>query len=104
MRDDSRPPRLARDDRDPGTLRLEGNWTLAHAMAIGDVLRSAPATPQRVDATAVDRLDSAGVLQLLRYARRNQLDFESLGLREEHRPRVPPHDDLADHPPPRQRQ
>jgi phospholipid/cholesterol/gamma-HCH transport system permease protein len=104
MRDDSRPPRLARDDRDPGTLRLEGNWTLAHAMAIGDVLRSAPATPQRVDATAVDRLDSAGVLQLLRYARRNQLDFESFDFREDHRALVAAIEDVADDRPRRKRE
>jgi phospholipid/cholesterol/gamma-HCH transport system permease protein len=104
MRDDSRPPRLARDDRDPGTLRLEGNWTLAHAMAIGDVLRSAPATPQRVDATVVDRLDSAGVLQLLRSARRNQLDFESFDFREDHRALVAAIEDVADDRPRRKRE
>jgi phospholipid/cholesterol/gamma-HCH transport system permease protein len=104
MRDDSRPPRLARDDRDSGTLRLEGNWTLAHAMAIGDVLRAAPTAPQRVDASAVDRLDSAGVLQLLRYARRNELDFDAFDFREDHRALVAAIEDVADDRPRRKRE
>jgi phospholipid/cholesterol/gamma-HCH transport system permease protein len=102
MRDDTLP-RLARDDRDPGTLRLEGNWTLAHAMAIGNVLRTAPAA-QRIDATAVERLDSAGVLQLLRYARRSQLDFDAFAFREDHRALVAAIEDVADDRPRRKRE
>jgi phospholipid/cholesterol/gamma-HCH transport system permease protein len=104
MRDDSRPPRLARDDRDPGILRLEGNWTLAHAMAIGEALRVAPATPQRVDVSGVDRLDSAGVLQLLRYARRAQVDFDAFDFREDHRALVAAIEDVADDRPRRKRE
>jgi len=104
MRDDSRPPRLARDDRDHATLRLEGSWTLAHAMVIGEVLRTAPGTPRRVDASAVDRLDSAGVLQLLRYARRNELDFDAFDFREDHRALVAAIEDVADDRPRRKRE
>ena len=70
MREPSNPPEYATDDRDPARLVLRGRWTLKHANTIGEQLRTAPSGITSVDVSAVDRLDSAGVLQLLRFARR----------------------------------
>ena len=103
MRDDS-PPRLARDERDPASLQLTGHWTLAHAMAIGEVLRTAPGGAERVDATGVDRLDTAGVLQLLRFARRSGIEFDAFAFREDHRALVAAIEDVADDRPRRKRE
>jgi phospholipid/cholesterol/gamma-HCH transport system permease protein len=96
MREDSRPPSLATDEQDPSRLRLHGRWTLAHAAAIGACLRSAPADAASIDATAVDRIDSAGVLQLLRHGRRNGLAFEALQFRADHQALVAAIEDVAD--------
>ena len=82
MRDDSSPPDYATDDRDPARLVLRGRWTLKHAIVIGERLRAAPPGLTSVDASAVDRLDSAGVLQLLRFARRNGLEFSAFEFRD----------------------
>jgi ABC-type transporter Mla MlaB component len=67
MRDESRPPSLATDDA-TGHLRLAGSWTLVHAAQMGEALRGAPEGVSAVDADDVDRLDSSGVLLLLRFA------------------------------------
>src|SRR3546814_9176494 len=53
-----------------GRLHLRGQWTLDHALAVGRMLRGDFGRVQSVDVTGVERLDSAGVLQLLRFARR----------------------------------
>ncbi len=96
MRDDSRRPSLTPDAHDPSQLRLHGRWTLAHASAIGAQLRAAPAGIARVDATDIDRIDSAGVLQLLRYAHRIGLDFDAFQFRPDHRALVAAIEDVAD--------
>ena len=77
---DSPRPSAEPDPQDASTLRLHGRWTLEHALAIGQALRGAPDSVGRIDATAVDRLDSVGVLQLLRYARRRELAFDGLNI------------------------
>ena len=77
------PPTLRFDDP-TGQLHLAGRWTLEHALAIGDLLREAPEGVREVDAREVERLDSVGVLQLLRYARRCSLDFATFAFRPEH--------------------
>ena len=71
-------PELTAEGSEPSRLRLSGCWTLEHALAIGDALKHAPPQVAEVDATGVERLDSVGVLQLMRYARRHQLDFDGI--------------------------
>jgi hypothetical protein len=71
-------PRIDIDQEGPAggapRLRLSGRWTLRFATDVGTALAAAPAQADAVvDATGVERLDSAGVLQLLRFARRNDM-------------------------------
>jgi len=79
------PPQWSVDPRDPARLRLSGRWTLRYAHEIGERLREMPDGARALDATGVDRLDSAGVLQLLRHARRRELDFADFAFRDDHR-------------------
>src|SRR3546814_15518202 len=58
-----------------GRLHLRGQWPLDHALAVGRMLRGDFGRVQSVDVTGVERLDSAGVLQLLRFARRQGIDY-----------------------------
>lgn len=87
-----------------GRLLLAGRWTLAHALALSALLRDAPGDVRTVDASAVERLDSVGVLQLLRYARRRELDFDGFVFRTEHHALVAAIEDVADDRPPRRRE
>ncbi|MDG6349108.1 MlaE family lipid ABC transporter permease subunit [Luteimonas sp. 8-5] len=86
-------PRVAVDgDR----LRLSGSWTLDHAAAIAQALRSAPQESCPIDATGVDRLDSLGVVQLLRHARRTGSFSDAIEFREDHLPLVTAIEDVTD--------
>ena len=87
------PPGLsAEGDR----VRLRGCWTLDQAAAIAEALRSVPEGARAVDATGVARLDSLGVLQLLRHARRSDMDFTAFAFREEHHALVAAIEDVVD--------
>ncbi|NNC24649.1 hypothetical protein HKX41_10955, partial [Salinisphaera sp. USBA-960] len=56
-------------------------------------------------ATGVERLDSVGVLQLMRYARRHQLDFDGIfRFHEAHRALVSAIEDVADERPKKKRE
>jgi phospholipid/cholesterol/gamma-HCH transport system permease protein len=90
------PPRVEPDDRDSGRLRLAGQWTLEHAGALTECLRSAPQEATAVDASGVERLDSLGVLQLLRFADKRGLDFGDFVFHDDHRALVAAIDDVAD--------
>lgn len=59
------PPSAEADPRQAGLWRLRGRWTLANANAIGELLRDAPEHLSGIDARAVERLDTLGVLQLM---------------------------------------
>ena len=59
-------------DVEGGCLRLRGHWTLEHAGDIDEVLRGVDGAVRDVDARGVDRLDSLGVLQLMRYAHKRE--------------------------------
>jgi phospholipid/cholesterol/gamma-HCH transport system permease protein len=85
-------------------LRLRGSWTLEHATAITTALRAAPTAVRSVDASAVERLDSVGVLQLLRYARRNELDFDAFAFRADHHALVAAIEDVVDERPKKKRE
>lgn len=64
---------LAADDS--GTLLLRGRWTLRFAEQVSTALATAPTALQRIDARGCERLDTLGVLQLLRFAERRSLPF-----------------------------
>lgn len=102
MRDASRPPSLATDGS--MRLRLQGNWTLVHAGAMADQLRIAPDGVDAVDASEIESLDSAGVLLLLRFARRRGLDLDSFRFREDQQSLVAAIEDVADDRPPKKRE
>ncbi len=78
------PPSATADPADPSVLRLSGHWTIGQAHEIGKVLRAAPGDARCVDATAVQRLDSLGVLQLLRHAERTGMDYAGFRFRDDH--------------------
>jgi len=61
-------PAAALDPADPARWILGGDWILAHAEAMDALLRAAPGHIAAMDARAVERLDTAGALQLLRFA------------------------------------
>lgn len=88
-------PRLDADPRS-GRIVLRGRWTLRYAGEIGDRLRDAPEDAREIDATGVDRIDSVGVLQLLRFAQRRGLDFDGFRFRDDHRALVAAIEDVHD--------
>ncbi len=81
---------------DAARVRLSGEWTLAHADAISEALRTVPEAVRQLDASAVTRLDSLGVLQLLRYVARRGLGDEALQFHEAHRALVQVIEDVQD--------
>jgi phospholipid/cholesterol/gamma-HCH transport system permease protein len=97
------PPQLATEGSPP-RLRLSGQWTLEHSDAISLALSSAPRDLDAIDATSVDRLDSLGVLQLLRFSRRRGFDFDRITFREDHRNLVSAIEDVADDRPKKKRE
>lgn len=55
------------DDPEHGrTLRLEGNWTLPHLSALPGAPRDVADRPRRIDGGALQALDTAGALLLIR--------------------------------------
>ncbi|HET6782609.1 MAG TPA: STAS domain-containing protein, partial [Pseudoxanthomonas sp.] len=64
-------PRFETDNADPSRVRLAGQWTIATALQVAERLREMPTSAKAIDATGISRIDSAGVLQLLRHAARN---------------------------------
>jgi phospholipid/cholesterol/gamma-HCH transport system permease protein len=102
MRDESRPPSLATD----GSMRLQlqGSWTLVHAATMGEQLRTVPDDIDTVDASGIDGLDSAGVLLLLRFARRRGLELDSFHFRDDQQSLVAAIEDVADDRPPKKRE
>ncbi|WP_119717257.1 ABC transporter permease [Cognatilysobacter tabacisoli] len=91
-------------DAESSQLRLRGDWTLDQALDVGRALGDAPADASGIDAREVTRLDSLGVLQLLRFARRRDLDFETVAFRDDHRALVCAIEDVADDRPKRKRE
>ncbi len=77
-------------------LKLKGRWTLRYAAEVSAALADAPEQAEGVDVTGVDRLDSAGVLQLLRFAYRRKMDFEAFDFRPDHHALVAAIEDVAD--------
>ncbi|MGH8030917.1 MAG: MlaE family lipid ABC transporter permease subunit [Luteimonas sp.] len=100
----SHAPSIDTDPHDSGRLRLRGNWTLEHALNVGRILRDSDAPVREIDATALDRLDSAGVLQLLRFARRRGLDDGAFAFRPDHHALVAAIEDVDDDRPKKRRE
>lgn len=98
----SRPQLVA--EGSPPHLHLRGQWTLEHAEAISQALSGAPREIAAVDATEIERLDSLGVLQLLRFSRRRAFDFDRIDFRDEHRNLVAAIEDVADDRPRKKRE
>jgi phospholipid/cholesterol/gamma-HCH transport system permease protein len=92
------------DPQERGRLRLRGYWTLENALAAGKALDLGDENITSVDAREVDRLDSAGVLQLLRFARRRGIDYDAFQFREDHHALVAAIEDVADDRPKRKRE
>jgi phospholipid/cholesterol/gamma-HCH transport system permease protein len=89
-------PSIEIDPNDAASARLSGEWTLHHAEAVGDALRGVPEHVRRFDASAIARLDSLGVLQLLRHVARRGLNDDALHFREDHRALVQVIEDVKD--------
>src|SRR5690349_15824197 len=83
MRDESRPPPSVSTTADE-RLQLLGSWTLAHADTMAEQLRRVPESVDAIDANGIEHLDSAGVLLLLRFARRRGLDLDNFHFRDDH--------------------
>ncbi|MEL1266171.1 ABC transporter permease [Pseudoxanthomonas putridarboris] len=96
-------PQYQTDQADPTRVRLAGDWTLASALIVAEQLRGLPEAVSRIDATAIGRIDSAGVLQLLRFVKRRGLELEDIEFRQDHRALVSTIEDVADDRPPRKR-
>ena len=88
----------------PLRLRLSGQWTLEYSEDVSHALHSAPREFAGIDARGIDRLDSLGVLQLLRFARRRNFDFDRIEFRKEHRNLVEAIEDVADDRPRKKRE
>ena len=97
------PPTAEVDPGQPGILRLGGRWTLRYAEEVGEALRDAPQDITGIDATAVERLDTLGVLQMLRHADRRDLDFTRFRFREDHQALIAAIEDVHDQRPKRKR-
>jgi phospholipid/cholesterol/gamma-HCH transport system permease protein len=92
----SQPPHIDTDEQDPARIRLAGSWVLAQALPAAELLNAVPQGVSRIDARGIAQLDSAGVLQLLRFAAHRGLNDEAIDFREEHRALVCTIEDLAD--------
>src|SRR5690554_1402428 len=97
-------PTLHSDPGDPGRLRLHGRWTLRHTELIGQALEQAPDKVAAIDASGVERLDTLGVLRLIRFARRHELDLSAIEFRKDHHALVAAIEDVQDDRPPRGRE
>lgn len=84
------------DPQDHGRLVLRGRWTLRNATRVAVVLASVPDGISAIDATGVERLDTLGVLQLLRFAASRGLDFSALRFHPDHHALVAAIEDVHD--------
>lgn len=104
MQPSASPPVLRSDPGDPGRVRLGGRWTLRHTELIGQALAQAPERVEAIDASAVERLDTLGVLRLIRFARGHGLELSAIAFRDDHHSLVAAIEDVQDDRPPRQRE
>lgn len=86
--------RLAEDGS--ATLCLHGRWTLRFAAAIEQELQRAPPGIVVIDARGCERLDTLGVLQLLRHAEQHGLTLADFLFRDDQQPLVEAIEDVRD--------
>lgn len=79
-----------------GVLRLRGRWTLRYAAEVRAALRKADAGTKAVDARDCERLDTLGVLQLLRYADAHKISYAALQFRSDQQQLVDAIEDVHD--------
>ena len=72
-------PTLASAPDHPDTLRAGGAWIIENAAAVEDLVARA-SRARHVDATGLQRMDSAGAMLLNRLLQRLQLDRDALTL------------------------
>ncbi|KGE51154.1 ABC transporter permease [Xanthomonas axonopodis] len=90
------PPRIEQDSQDQAQVRLAGSWILATALPQAELLQAVPDGVRRIDARGIQQLDSAGVLQLLRFAGRMGLKEDAIDFRDEHQALVCTIEELND--------
>ena len=78
------PPRLETIKDGQGGVRLSGQWDLAHSAEISRALASVQQRPARIDATAIDALDTLGAMQLMRFLIRQGLPMDAVQWRDTH--------------------
>lgn len=66
-------PHIEQDAQDRGQIHLSGSWVLANVLTASELLQSYSNSIQHINARNIDQLDSAGALQLLRFATRTGL-------------------------------
>ncbi|HHW4679063.1 MAG TPA: MlaE family ABC transporter permease [Xylella sp.] len=81
-------PHIERDTQDHSQIHLKGSWVLANALAASELLQMHTKAIRHINARNIDHLDSAGVLQLLRFAAQTGLKNDAIEFREEHRPLI----------------
>ena len=96
-------PHCEADAAEPRRVRLGGDWTLSSALEVAEQLRTLPDAVDQLDATGIDRIDSAGVLQLMRFAKRRGMELSDIAFRTDHQTLVSTIEDVADDRPPRKR-
>lgn len=82
----SEAPRIETSDRHPGILIARGDWTLAHAGRMLDLIDEAPASAEDIDGRDIGRLDSAGAMMLSRYAVKVGLGLATVDVKPHHQP------------------
>lgn len=97
-------PSAAVDPNGAATLCLRGRWTLRYSEDVSTALDDVPKGITRIDARECERLDTLGVLQLLRFADRRKLAFEAFQFRPDQQPLVDAIEDVHDDRPPRERE
>lgn len=79
-------PTIEASPEQPDTLRLGGAWTLANASAIERLIGQASSRARSIDATSLQRLDSAGAMFVNRLLHKLKLDKQALRLSPTHQP------------------
>ena len=81
----SSPPQLEPSPDDSQCWIAGGAWTVRHAAALNERLGELRIEAEQIDATRIERLDSAGAQLMSRFVRRSGLDLDIVRLKDEHR-------------------
>lgn len=97
------PPTLAAASDQPDTLRVGGAWILENAPTLEDLVAKA-AGARRIDATGLQRMDSAGAMLLNRLLQRLKLGREALQLAPSQQALMSRIDEVSARPVPKKKQ